>query len=93
MLIQDWGHLNWTSQDWSKFYPNINGEVLPSDMPEPRGKLVQINFFCDAAHATDLVTRCSSTGILFYLNSTPINWYAKRQNTIESSTFGSELLH
>jgi hypothetical protein len=44
------------------------------------------------AHATDLVTRRSSTGILFYFNGTPINWYAKRQNTIESSTFGSEFV-
>jgi Reverse transcriptase (RNA-dependent DNA polymerase) len=87
-----WEDLSWTSKDWSKFYPDIHGEIIPPDMPEPRGKPVQINFFCDAAHATDLVTRRSSTGILFYINGTPINWYAKRQNTIESSTFGSEFV-
>jgi hypothetical protein len=48
--------------------------------------------FCDAAHATDLVTRRSTTGIIFFLNGTPIHWYSKRQNTIESSTFGSEFV-
>jgi len=48
--------------------------------------------FCDAAHVTDLITRRSTTGIIFFLFNTPIIWYAKRQNTIESSTFGSEFV-
>jgi hypothetical protein len=61
-------------------------------MPEPKGEPVQINMFCDAAHATDLVTRRSTTGIIFFINGTPITWYSKRQNTIESSTFGSEFV-
>ena len=26
------------------------------------------------------------------MNSTPIKWYSKRQNTVESSTYGSELV-
>jgi hypothetical protein len=30
--------------------------------------------------------------ILFFLNKTPIKWFAKRQNMIESSTFGSEFV-
>jgi hypothetical protein len=53
---------------------------------------VQLNLFCDAAHATDLITRRSTTGYVFFLNGTPIQWYSKRQNTIESSTFGSEFV-
>jgi hypothetical protein len=67
-------------------------EVIPSDAPEPLGEPVQTNMFCDASHATDLVTRRSMTGIIFFLNGTPINWYSRRQNTIESSTFGSEFV-
>jgi hypothetical protein len=74
------------------FYPDLGGETLPPHMPKPRGKAVQINMFCDASHASDLVTRRSTTGIVFYLNGTPINWYSKRQNTIKSSTFGSEFV-
>jgi hypothetical protein len=61
-------------------------------MPEPLGEPVQVNMFCDAAHATDLMTRRSTTGFVFFLNGTPIQWYSKRQNTIESSTFGSEFV-
>ena len=48
--------------------------------------------FCDAAHAADLLTRRSTTGITFFLNGAPIKWYSKRHNTIESSTFGSKFI-
>ena len=62
------------------------------DMPEPLGESAQITFFVDADHATDLVTRRSTTGILIFINGTPIKWYSKCQNTIESSTYGSEFV-
>ena len=29
-------------------------------------------------------------GVLIFVNRAPIIWYSKRQNTVESSTFGSE---
>jgi len=67
-------------------------EDLPSNAPEPRGKSVQINCFVDADHAGDKITRRSQTGILIYLNQTPIIWFSKKQNTVESSTFGSEFV-
>jgi hypothetical protein len=51
-----------------------------------------MNMFCDASHASDLVTRRSTTGFLTYLCVTPVVWYSKRQNTAESSTFGSEFV-
>jgi hypothetical protein len=89
---KDWTSQNWVSKDWSKFYPDLSREIVPSDAPEALGVPVQINMFCDASHATDLITRRSTTGILFFLNGTPINWYSRRQNTIESSTVGSEFL-
>jgi hypothetical protein len=31
-------------------------------------------------------------GILIFLNGASIRWYSKRQNMIESSTFGSEFV-
>jgi hypothetical protein len=59
-------------------------------MPEPRGKAVQMIVFVDASHGCDLLTRRSRTGILIYINRAPIIWFSKKQNTIETSTFGSE---
>ena len=32
------------------------------------------------------------TGFIIFINKTPIKWYTKRQNTIETSTFGAELV-
>jgi hypothetical protein len=80
--------VDWTSQDWSQFNPHIKGEVIPYDQPESHGQQAQVNIFCDAAHATCHVMRRSKTGIIFFVNGAPIIWYSKRQNTIETSTFG-----
>jgi hypothetical protein len=61
-------------------------------MPEARGNAIQINCFVDADHAGNRVTRRSHTGILIFINRAPIIWYSKAQNTVESSTFGSEFI-
>jgi hypothetical protein len=78
-------------QDWTSFYPNAK-EVLPSNMPEPRGNPIQESIFVDSDHAGDVVSRRSRTGILYYLNRSPITWYTKKQNSVETSTFGSEFM-
>ena len=39
-----------------------------------------------------MITGRSVTGVLLFLNSTIIKWYSKRQNTVETSTYGSELV-
>ena len=38
------------------------------------------------------LSRRSTTGILIFVNGTPIRWYSKWQNTVESSTYGSEFV-
>jgi hypothetical protein len=45
-----------------------------------------------ANHAGNVVTRRSHSGIIIFVNNAPIIWFSKRQNTVESSTFGSELV-
>ena len=51
-----------------------------------------MSVFVDADHAGDKVTRRSQTSILIFLNNAPTEWYSKKQNTVESSTFGSEFI-
>jgi hypothetical protein len=51
-----------------------------------------MTFYVDADHAHELVTRISITGILFMLNNTPIRLILKHQKTVETSTYGSELV-
>ena len=90
-VVKDWLDREWVSMDWLEFYLDAT-ETLPLNALEPRGVPMQMNVFMDAAHATDLVTRCSVTGILIFLMGAPIKWYSKCQNTIESSTFGLEFV-
>lgn len=78
--------------DWSEsIYGKVEEEV-PVNAPEPLGHPVVMTCFVDANHAGDMVTRRSQTGFIIYLNNAPIDWYSKRQNTVESSTFGSEFV-
>ena len=67
-------------------------DECPMNAPEPRGKPVQVNVYVDADHAGNKVTRRSQTGILIFLNMAPISWFSKKQSTVESSTFGSEMI-
>ena len=48
--------------------------------------------FVDADHAGNRVTRRSHTGIIIFCNRAPIIWFSKRQNTVETSSFGSEFV-
>ena len=67
-------------------------EDLPPHAPQPRGNPIELSCFFDSDHAGDKITRRSQTGIILYCNSAPIIWYSKRQNTVESSTFGAEFV-
>jgi hypothetical protein len=77
-------------KDWTDFY-KARRESIPSDMPEPRGKAVQTTCFVDSDHAGDVVTRRSRTGALIYVMRSLIVFYSKKQGSIETSSFGSEL--
>ena len=61
-------------------------------MPEARGNKVVMSGFFDASHASCLLTRRSVTGMIFFLNNTPIKWMPKRHATVETSTYGSKMV-
>ena len=67
-------------------------EELPPRMPKPQGRSVKMSVFVDADHAGNKVTRQLHTGVLIFLQNALTVWYSKRQNTVESSTFGSEFV-
>ena len=77
--------------DWSEYYPDAK-EMLPPNMPKPRGTAVIMSCCVDADHAGGRSRRRAHTGIIIFLNRAPILWFSKRQNTVESSTFGSEFV-
>ena len=75
----------------SRIYPDAVDNDPPG-MPQPLGVSIQLTMFVDADHAGNQVTRRSHTGILIFGNLAPLQWMSKKQNTVESSTFGSEFV-
>jgi hypothetical protein len=67
-------------------------EVIPDDVPEPLGKPVICTSYVDANLYHDLNTGRSVTGVLHLFNKTPIEWYSKKQTTVETATYGSEFV-
>lgn len=78
--------------DWTySVYGNCK-EDIPKDAPKPRGKAVTLTCYVDANLMHDNMTGRSATGILHLMNLTPIDWYSKRQDTVETATYGSEFV-
>ena len=77
--------------NWKQTYGDVK-EAVPHDLPEQKMKPVKIVIYFDASFACDMVTRRSITGIIVFVNGTPIRWYCKQQNTVESSTYGAEFV-
>ena len=75
--------------DWEDFYPNAC-ELIPLDMPRPRGKSVSTHCFVYTNYAGDKTTRISIIGILIFFNRAPIIWHSKTKNSVEMLMFGSE---
>ena len=66
-------------KDWtaSEFGLSLE-EVLPKNMPQPRGMGFVMRSCCDADHAGDSITRRSRTVFLVYLNCAPVYCMSKK---------------
>jgi hypothetical protein len=64
--------------------------ILPTNAPKSLGKDVDMVTFHDANLYHDIITGRSVTGIIHFLNRTPIDWLSNKQNTVETSTYGPE---
>ena len=76
--------------DWMDHY-KVQPDRPPPGAPVALGKSVQTTCFVDSDHAGDAVSRRSRTGVLIFCNRAPIIFYSKKQGSIETSSFGSEL--
>ena len=65
---------------------------MPRNMPEALYKYVVIKAYVGANHSGNMANRRSHSGIIIYVNNSPIIWYSKQQNTVEASSFGSEFV-
>jgi hypothetical protein len=78
--------------DWMfSVYGDVE-EQIPHDAPIPLGKKVRITHYVDANLFHDMITGRAVTGILDFVNATPLDWYCKKQATVETATYGSEFV-
>ena len=78
--------------DWAHMVYHRATEILPLNAPTPKGKKVRTMTYKDANLMHNLINGRSCTGILHFVNQTPIDWYAKRQAQVETATFGSKFV-
>ena len=81
-------------QDFDWIY-SVYGDVhkiLPDDMPEPLGEAEVTTTTMDANLNHCLATGKSLTGCLHLVGKTPVDWYSKKQATVETATYGSEFV-
>ena len=67
-------------------------EELDEDFHEARGPERQSSIFFDSDHDHGVWTRRSCTGLIVYVGRTPVVWFAKRQTSIQSLTYGEEFM-
>ena len=72
-------------------YGNVKEEI-PKDIPKSLGRRVITTTYLHANLLHDIVTGKSVTAILHFVNTTPTDWFLKRQATVETATYGSEFV-
>ena len=90
--IPDYSDLPVPQYDWSRSVYGDTTEEVPLDAPKPLGKRVRFTHYVDANLMHDVLSGKSVTGILHIVNQTPIDWYSKKQATVETATYGSEFV-
>ena len=66
---------------WKEFYPDT-AEAHPRKKLEPLVETITVPVYVDKNHAGNLANRRSHSGILIYTNSSLINFYIKKHNTV-----------
>ena len=90
--LPDFSDLPDPQHDWEQsVYGNVQ-EIIPPDAPEALGRPIILTHYFDANLYHDMVTEQSANGILHFANQCPIDWFSKKQATVETATFGSEFV-
>jgi len=94
-MTKDWGLIYWrpahlTSLPKGTFVALTSDPNLPS-FPQPLSPTT-LSGYVDAAHATDLTTRRSITGLVFMFCGGPIAYKSKVQSTVSTSSTEAEFI-
>jgi hypothetical protein len=86
----DFSDLPEKDYEWCRTVYGDVTEDIPKDCPKPLGKRV-VQWSCkDANLYHDVMTGRAVTGVIHFVNQTPVDWFSKKQSTVETATYGSE---
>jgi hypothetical protein len=88
----DYTNLPDHSIGWEKSVYGDAMEMTPHDASKPLGRHVVLTHYVDANLYHDWIMGRSVTGILSLMNQTPIDWYSKKQATVDTTMYGSEFI-
>jgi hypothetical protein len=88
----DYSDLLEMEHDWSSMVYEEVWQFIHQDAPDPLGKMVTLTHNVDANLMHDTISGRSVTRIFHMINKTPLDWYSKKQTTVEIATYGSELV-
>jgi hypothetical protein len=78
--------------NWTRSVNGDGCEQVPKDAPLPRGRYVVTSTYLYANLFHDHINGRALTAVLHLVNDTPIDWYCKRQATVEAAPYGSEFV-
>ena len=62
------------------------------NVPEPQGKEIDIHMFVDSDYGRDKISHGLRSGFLICVKTTKVQWFSKKQSTLETSVFGGEFV-
>ena len=80
-------HLPMDKYSWDNTVYRDVKEEIPKDIPELKGNTVDTTTYVDANLLDDMISSKPVTGVMYFLNQTPIDSYSKKQNMV--GTHGS----
>jgi hypothetical protein len=90
--VSEYNPLPQIIEDWDKSVHGNDHDEFVHNMPTPLRKLVRLTEFVDAKLYFDLITGRSCTGLLIFMNQTPIDWHYKKQSPVASATLSFEFV-
>ena len=90
--VPDYSDLPYKEYDWARTVYGRVREQRVTDAPKAKGPRVVTTTYKDANLYHDLATGRAVTGVLHFVNQTPIEWFSKKQSTVETATYGSEFV-
>ena len=88
--VPNFSDLKYVQHDWSRSPYAGATELIPDDIPEPKGKPIRLYSYADANLYHNKANGRAVTAVLHFINKTPFDWFGKTQKIVNTATFGAE---